>query len=84
MIQAILLKSFGRFSLRSILSVFVLCTFERDSFAQQQSWDIILYTPPSAWKKELSGDGAVIAYKHTGKNKRDWCKINITKSTAKI
>ena len=48
-------------------------------FAQQQTYDLISYTPPSGWKKEVKDN--MISYTSTNSKKNTWCQIHIVKST---
>ena len=48
-------------------------------FAQQQTYDLISYTPPTGWNKEVKDN--MISYTITNSKKNTWCQIHIVKST---
>lgn len=48
--------------------------------AQQETYDIVTYTPPARYVKEEK-DGCII-YKFTNKKDKTWCQIGIYKNTA--
>jgi hypothetical protein len=50
-----------------------------DLFAQKETFDIITYTPPAGWKKDVTGN--IINYIMTTKMNNSWCQIGIVKST---
>lgn len=58
----------------------LLCLFVSafDSFAQQEAYDIVSYTPPKEWKKETSD--TYIAFTHIDQAKKTWCQLGIYKS----
>ena len=49
------------------------------SFAQNETFDLITYTPPKDWVKELKND--VVSYTYVNKKDKSWCQIGIFKST---
>jgi len=48
------------------------------AFAQKANYDIITYTPPNGWEKEVLNN--VIGYSKVDKLKNSWCRISIYKS----
>jgi hypothetical protein len=50
-----------------------------DLFAQKETFDIITYTPPAGWKKDVTEN--IINYIITNKMNNSWCQIGIIKST---
>jgi hypothetical protein len=48
-------------------------------FAQKENFDIITYTPPAGWKKDVTEN--IIQYIITNKENNTWCQIGIIKST---
>ena len=48
-------------------------------FAQKENFDIISYTPPAGWKKDVTEN--IINYIITNKINSSWCQIGIIKST---
>jgi hypothetical protein len=49
-------------------------------FAQQQTFDLITFTPPKGWKKEVKQN--LITYTKIDNAKKTWCVIGVVKSTA--
>lgn len=50
--------------------------------AQNATYDLVSYIPPSGWKKEVKTNH--ISYVITNTKKDVWCQINIVKSTASM
>lgn len=48
--------------------------------AQQQTYDLVTYTPPKGWKKEEKVD--IASYVIINQKTKTWCRIAIIKSTA--
>src|ERR1044071_8433803 len=48
-------------------------------FAQKQTYDLVIYTPPAGWKSEEKTN--LISYTITDSKKNNWCQIFIVKST---
>lgn len=64
-----------KYFLTGLLSVLTLfCA------AQQQTYDIVTYTPPKGWKKEEAG--TIVSYVMVDQKAKTWCRIAIIKSTA--
>jgi hypothetical protein len=49
------------------------------SFAQKETFDVITYTAPKKWKKEITEN--IISYTIVNNQTNTWCRINIVKST---
>lgn len=50
------------------------------SFCQQQTYDLISFTPPKKWLKDVQE--TVISYSVSNNKTGSWCRISILKSTA--
>ncbi len=48
-------------------------------FAQQETYDVLTYTPPKGWKKDVKEN--VIVYSVIDNAKKIWCQVGIYKST---
>jgi hypothetical protein len=48
------------------------------TFAQKETFDLITYTPPIGWGKEVKEN--VIGYSKSDKTKKSWCRISIYRS----
>ncbi len=65
--------------MKSAASLF-LFLFAFSSFAQQkETFDLITYSPPAGWKKEVNE--TFISYTLTENKKGTWCQLSIIKST---
>ncbi len=64
-------------TMKKILLLLVYCSVAAISFAQKETFDLISYSAPSRWKKELTEN--ITSY--TIINNNTWCSINIVKST---
>ena len=53
--------------------------FLTDTFAQKETFDIITYSPPAGWKKEVAEN--IISYTTINNTNKTWCRIGIVKST---
>src|SRR5215213_11291179 len=62
-------------SMYTLLLLFVLA----DATAQQQTYDLVSYTPPKGWNQ--TNQQNVMVYSTTDKVKRTWAQIGIVKST---
>lgn len=65
--------------MKKVYSVFLLCFFLTNLFAQKETFDIINYTPPTGTKKEVTENS--VSYTFVNKNNNTWCLIGIIKST---
>ncbi len=64
--------------MKKLISLYVILLVAIHSFAQTQTFDIVTYTPPIGWSKEIK-DYAASYYKTNNKTK-GWCRITIYKS----
>jgi hypothetical protein len=65
--------------MKNILSLLVFFFLSANLFAQKETFDIIAYTPPAGWKKDVTGN--IISYINTNTKNGSWCRIAIIKST---
>ena len=65
--------------MKKIFLFSVLCFFTGIAFAQKETFDIVTYTPPNGWKKEVTGN--TTNYIISNKTKNSWCQLGIVKST---
>lgn len=49
------------------------------AFAQKETYDLITYSPPNGWKKEVKEN--LTSYSIVDKKNNSWCQIGIIKST---
>lgn len=55
-----------------------LLAFNFNSLGQQETFDIITYTPPKDWKKE--SNDTYVAFTHIDQVKKSWCQLGVYKS----
>ncbi|MCL4549813.1 MAG: hypothetical protein M1495_14720 [Bacteroidetes bacterium] len=63
--------------------IILLCTFYvsvANLFAQKETYDLITYSPPQGWSKEVKEN--LILYTIVNKKNSSWCQVGIIKSTA--
>lgn len=65
--------------MRKILLLCFLSAFTTTSFSQNQTFDITTYTAPKGWVKEVKEASTI--YTISDKQKNNWCRIFIIKST---
>jgi len=65
--------------MKKIILLSIACIVGVLSFAQKSSFDIISYTAPKGWKKEVKEN--VTIFTITDKKTSSWCQISIVKST---
>jgi starvation-inducible outer membrane lipoprotein len=65
--------------MKKIMSLFVCCSVAAISFAQQQTFDLITFTPPKGWTKNVGE--TLLSYTITDNKTKSWCRINVVKST---
>ena len=63
--------------MKKALLIFVCCAIAAISFAQKENFDLINYTAPKGWKKDVTENTT----SYTIVNGNTWCNINIVKST---
>ena len=61
-------------------SIFLFSMFLTNIFAQKETFDIITFSPPAGWKKEVTEN--TIIYTSINNTNKTWCRIGIVKSTA--
>jgi hypothetical protein len=59
--------------------LFLFSMFLTNVFAQKETFDIITYSPPAGWKKEVTEN--IIIYTSINNTNKTWCRIGIVKST---
>jgi hypothetical protein len=65
--------------MKKIFLLSVLCFFVGIAFAQKETFDIVTYTPPNGWKKEVTAN--TTNYIISNKTKNIWCQLGIVEST---
>jgi hypothetical protein len=65
--------------MKKVILLSIACVVGSISFAQKSTFDIISYTPPKGWKKEVKEN--VTSFTITDKKTGGWCQISIVKST---
>lgn len=53
--------------------------FAATSFAQKETFDLVTYTPPGGWTKEVTQN--ITSYSMVNKKSNTWCQVGIIKST---
>jgi hypothetical protein len=66
--------------MKNIFSFLLFILSAVNVFAQKEVFDIVSYTPPEGWKKEIAE--TLITYTIINKQTNTWCRINIVKSDA--
>ncbi len=59
--------------------LFICCLGATISFAQKQAFDLITFTPPKGWTKNV--EETLLSYTITDNKTKSWCRINVIKST---
>lgn len=65
--------------MKQVIILCVLCSFMGKASAQKETFDIISYTVPKGWKKEIKQN--VTGLSITDKKDKSWCQVGIYKST---
>ena len=65
--------------MKKIICLAILFIAAANSFAQKEVFDIVNYTPPNNWKKDVTENNT--SYTFVNKKNNSWCRINIVKST---
>ena len=73
-------KIFSRSHFMRTCSMIMCCLLVLHAGAQQQTYDLLSFTPPKGWKKNTQED--IITFTRTDANKTKWARIVIVKSTA--
>lgn len=59
--------------------IILLFIYTINVFAQKETFDLIIYTPPMDWKKEVSESS--VSYTKTDNKTGNWCQLRVLKST---
>lgn len=62
-----------------MLSFFVTAMLPAKLFAQKETYDLVTYSPPQGWSKEVKDN--LILYTIVDKKNSSWCQVGIIKST---
>ncbi len=65
--------------MKKICTIILFSMLLTNLFAQKENFDIISYSPPAGWKKEVTEN--IISYTSINKKNKTWCRIGIIKST---
>ena len=65
--------------MKSTFFLFAFCISSATLFAQKETFDIVSYAVPKAWKKTTTDNS--ISYSITNAKTKTWCQISIVKST---
>ena len=65
--------------MKKIICLSILFISVANTFAQKEVFDIVNYTPPNNWKKDVTENNT--SYTFVNKKNNSWCRINIVKST---
>jgi hypothetical protein len=65
--------------MKKIVLFYLVNSIAAGLFAQKQTYDLVSYTPPSGWKKEIKDN--MTCYTITNSKKNTWCQIFVVKST---
>jgi len=65
--------------MKNIFLLSIFCFTAAIAFAQKETFDLITYTPPTGWTKEVTKN--IISYTIVDNKKGVWCRIGIIKST---
>ena len=69
----------NKFILMKNYFLLLLVCFCANVFAQKETFDIISYTPPQGWDKEVKT--SVTSYTIVNKQKKTWCQLGVFSST---
>jgi hypothetical protein len=65
--------------MKKIICLSILFISVANTFAQKEVFDIVNYTPPNNWQKDVTENNT--SYTFVNKKNNSWCRINIVKST---
>ena len=65
--------------MKRIISFCFLFAFAATAFAQKETFDLVTYSPPTGWNKEVTE--TITSYTNSNKKNNSWCRIFIVKST---
>jgi len=80
--QAVANKTFSLYknkTMKKLLLLSLFTIFAGSTFAQKQTFDLITYTPPQGWTKNVEEN--LISYTTTDSKTNTWCRILVIKST---
>jgi len=66
-------------SMKKLLLLSLLIAFAVNTFAQKQTFDLITFTPPQGWTKNV--EETLLSYTITDSKTNTWCRIMVIKST---
>jgi hypothetical protein len=64
--------------MKSFIILSMVLVIAQAAASQNQTFDIVTFTPPKGWKKEVKGN--LVAFTKTDKVKKSWCMIGVIKS----
>jgi hypothetical protein len=65
--------------MKKIFLLSILCVFMGNVFAQKETFDIVTYTAPNGWQKEVTKN--LTSYTISNKTDKTWCRFGIVRST---
>ena len=65
--------------MKLIILLSLLIIYTGNTFAQRDTFDLISFTPPNGWTKNV--EATYVSYKIADREKNNWCRINVIKST---
>jgi len=65
--------------MKKILVLVIACLSFTELFAQKETFDLLAYTPPAGWKKEVTEN--IISYTSINNTTKSWYRIGIVEST---
>jgi len=65
--------------IKKISAIFLFSMFLANLFAQKETFDLITYSPPAGWKKDVTEN--IISYTSINNSNKTWCRIGFIKST---
>ncbi|MGN6292431.1 MAG: hypothetical protein ACTHMV_06755 [Chitinophagaceae bacterium] len=66
--------------MKKIFSLCAFSLFASIAFGQKEVFDVISFTPPKGWKKEVKQN--VLIYSSIDQKRKNWCQLIIYKSTS--
>ncbi len=65
--------------MKNILLILFFCVLVVNAYAQKETYDLVSFTPPAGWKKEISEDKTTFTV--TNNKTKSWCQVFFIKST---
>jgi hypothetical protein len=62
--------------MKKLLIMGICCTLAVTSLAQKETYDLVTYTPPNGWKKDVK-ENTYTSYIMTNNKKNTWCQVHI-------